>query len=1041
MFYKNNSTKDLSIELFKNPTCEYRGTPFWAWNGKLEKELLGDEIDAFKQMGFGGFHMHSRTGLATPYLSDEFMDMVKFCTQKAKNNHMLAYLYDEDRFPSGAAGGFVTCNPKYRERFLKLTLEPIEHFSKEQAITGGLPFLLATYDIVLNEKGELKKYSRINETDSTRGKKYYAYLCTSTTTEWYNNQTYLDTLNKEAVERFVNLTIGKYKEAVGEDFGKTVPSIFTDEPRTVRKQPLTFATGSEDAIFPWTFDFEHRFKDKNGFDILDKFPEIVWDLPKNKVSRARYLYHDYLAEAFTESFADTYGKICEQNNLALTGHIFYEPTLETQTKYFVGEAMRSYRNFAIPGIDILGDDSEFSSAKQCQSIVHQYGREGMLSELYGVSNWDFDFRGYKWQGDWQAALGVTIRVPHLSFYSMAGAAKRDYPPSIGYQVPWAEEFPYIENHFARLNTALTRGTPEVKVAVVHPIESYWINYGPLDYSAAIRKTLDKRFNDIVEWLLFATIDFDFISEALLPSQVGDISESLEVGKMKYDAVLVPACITLRKSTLDILKKFKAHGGEVIFAGDCPKYIDAIESNAAKALYKKCTTVEYEESAVISAVERFRTIEIVLKSFIKYGCLLSDPHTNNLIYSMRNDTSCKWLFIAHGKKGKTDEYGRALDWRRDSGKEEILIKINGEYTPSLYNTLDGTISAIPYSIKNGKTIIDAELYLTDSLLIRLDEPTVKPLPLPQETCSKPKIFYHLKDKVLYKRSEPNVLLLDHAEYSLNGETFRPEEEILRITGLCRDRLNWPSLRLQPWLIPEEEITDFVTLRFVINSEITVDNTKLALENAENTQITLNGAAVSPDVCGYFTDKAIKTVLLPTIKQGENELIIKFPFGKRTPVEYCYLLGEFNVRLEGTAATIIPKTDTIGFSSLTYQGMPFYGGNVTYELEINTPKCDLNIRPFNFNGALVKVLVDGAEKGIAALPPYSVLARDLSAGNHKIEFVLFGTRINTFGPLHHIDHPTKTGAGHWLTKYDLWCYEYRIKETGILSGPIIEIFEKA
>ena len=40
MLYPRNLSKELDRELFKNPTSEYRGTPFWAWNGKLEKEIL-----------------------------------------------------------------------------------------------------------------------------------------------------------------------------------------------------------------------------------------------------------------------------------------------------------------------------------------------------------------------------------------------------------------------------------------------------------------------------------------------------------------------------------------------------------------------------------------------------------------------------------------------------------------------------------------------------------------------------------------------------------------------------------------------------------------------------------------------------------------------------------------------------------------------------------------------------------------------------------------------------------------------------------------
>ena len=108
MLYKKNNAPELSDELFKNPTSEYRGTPFWAWNNLLTKEELCRQIDVFKEMGLGGFHMHVRTGLKNQYLSEEYMELIKTCVDKAKSEDMLAWLYDEDRWPSGAAGGLVT---------------------------------------------------------------------------------------------------------------------------------------------------------------------------------------------------------------------------------------------------------------------------------------------------------------------------------------------------------------------------------------------------------------------------------------------------------------------------------------------------------------------------------------------------------------------------------------------------------------------------------------------------------------------------------------------------------------------------------------------------------------------------------------------------------------------------------------------------------------------------------------------------------------------------------------------------------------------
>ena len=103
MFYPKSSERKLDDALFAAPTDEYRGAPFWAWNCKLEKDELLRQAEILGQMGFGGYHMHVRSGMATTYLSPEFMDLIHACVEKAKETGMRAYLYDEDRWPSGAA--------------------------------------------------------------------------------------------------------------------------------------------------------------------------------------------------------------------------------------------------------------------------------------------------------------------------------------------------------------------------------------------------------------------------------------------------------------------------------------------------------------------------------------------------------------------------------------------------------------------------------------------------------------------------------------------------------------------------------------------------------------------------------------------------------------------------------------------------------------------------------------------------------------------------------------------------------------------------
>ena len=72
MLYKKNQAEKLEDSLFKQPTAEYRGASFWAWNTMLDQKELDRQMEVLKSMGFGGAHLHPRTGLETPYLSEEF---------------------------------------------------------------------------------------------------------------------------------------------------------------------------------------------------------------------------------------------------------------------------------------------------------------------------------------------------------------------------------------------------------------------------------------------------------------------------------------------------------------------------------------------------------------------------------------------------------------------------------------------------------------------------------------------------------------------------------------------------------------------------------------------------------------------------------------------------------------------------------------------------------------------------------------------------------------------------------------------------------
>lgn len=1025
MLYKNNKEK-LDMKLFENPTSEYRAAPFWSWNCELEEDELLWQIEQLKQMGFGGFHMHTRSGMATKYLSDEFMNLVKKCTQKAQEEQMLAYLYDEDRWPSGAAGGYVTKYPEFRQRRLCFTLDKMTSEPRETAVQNGTTYLVGIYDIYLNEKGELTKYKLIGSETEAKGIVRYAYVQVySSFTKspgWYNGYTYVDTLSKQAIEKFVEITHERYKAATEEYFGETVPAIFTDEPQFSRYFNLPTPDSNEDAFAPWTPDIEETFFNKYDYNIAEKIPELFWELENGRISKFRYDFHDHVCQLFADAFSGTCGKWCEENGISLTGHLFGEYTLLGQLKGS-GEAMRSYHNFQLPGVDVLMDSREYTTVKQVQSAVRQYGREGGMSELYGVTNWDFDFRGHKKQGDWQAAMGITLRVPHLAWVSMKGAAKRDYPASINYQSPWYKEYPCIENHFARLNTVLTRGIPVVNVGVIHPIESYWINYGPESVTSSVRKELEEKFDNITKWLLFDNIDFDFICESTLPELCGNIGKRLSVGKMSYSVIIVPACVTLRKTTVDVLNKFISAGGRVIFAGEAPKYINALPDEEIVSLYERAQHVPFEKHRIVSVLETERSINITDAS---------GGVCNQFIYQMRKDNYNHYLFIANANPTHNNIHSYGND-----APKITSIQIRGEYRVSVLDTLSGVEKPISYIADGGYTKVNYSFHENDSLLLKLIPGKGNFISKDNVKTEEERIDF--KHRINFKRHEDNVCLLDLAEYALDGGEFQETEEILRIDKKLREKFSWPLATgqdMQPWAIEKEDFTHTVTLRFTFTSEEILEKTYFCAE--EIISLLVNGDNVALRDCGYFVDKSIRKYALPPLKKGENTIIIKVPFEKQTSLEACYLTGDFDVLLTGCEKTLTKAKSTVGFGDLSTQGMPFYGGNITYSERISVTKdCDLCINIAKYKGALTKVIFDGRDMGNIIFAPYELYIEGVSPGEHMIEFVLYGNRHNTFGGLHNCGRSIYYGQGYWYAVDDSWSYEYNLKKYGILKSPVIKV----
>ena len=1003
-------------EIFKTPPSEYRGCPFWAWNSSLDKDVLKEQIEIIKEMGFGGFYMHVRQGLETKYMGEDFIDAVKCCIEKAKSLGMVACLYDEDRWPSGAAGGFVTCDKRYRQRFIHLTKEDIPcGTDRESAYENGEYFYLGAFDVKVNAEGRMVSYAKVDR-DSEAENKYYFFCGVQAGGEArYNLESYVDAMSKEAVDRFIEVTHRVYAREIGSEFGKTVPTIFTDEPQVFTSQPLKNGFDTE-AKLPWSIDFDVTYKKAFGEDINDRLPELFFCGVGEENFATLYNYHRHITDRFAEAFSDNVGAWCKENGIDLTGHFIGEDDMKIMTLRLGGDVMRMYKNMGLPGIDMLFDDLLFTVPKQCQSVVHQYGKRGMLSELYGVTGWDFDFRGHKFQGDWQACLGVTHRVPHLAWQTMKGEGKRDYPASIFYQAPWYKEYKIMEDHYARVAAAMSEGEPLTEIAVIHPIESFWMRHSSSNESENDCRQLDKRFSELCTSLLENGLDFDYLSEALLPDLVKDAGSPLKVGKMSYKAIVVCDCLTLRKSTLDILEGFKAAGGKLIFMGETPKRCDGICSALAEGITEGASVIDFSAQKLFRLLEDNRKVKIDSKA--------------SLMCTQREYENGRWLFSVHTKKPAPG----------DSQKQSAVFTLDGLFVPTLYDTMSGEKLDIPYEAHDGKTKIFAELYELDSLLIRLDKTQ-------NESSLAPKANGGFATEIIseslgFKLEEQNVLLLDMARYSLNGGEWSELEEIMRIDERTRKALGLASRRektVQPWYISDYPEDHRLKVRFPIVSDIEVSGALLAIERPDRCEISVNGEKISNEPVGYYVDKEIKTLALPVLKVGENEIEIAMPFGLRTDLEACYLIGDFGVKQNGAQTRVTNKPRSLCYTDVTAQGLPFYSGNISYfEKFTLDKKADVEFEVSDYFGALVGVKLDGRDIGRIISSPFRLIAKEVEAGEHTVEYILFGNRHNTFSALHHTNPDKKRcykGPIFWRSSGDEWSYEYVLKPMGILKKPII------
>ncbi len=1036
-------------EQFVDPGVEYRGKPFWAWNNKLDKDELLFQIEVMHQMGMGGFFMHSRTGLQTPYLGDEWFALIRACCEKAKSLGMQAWLYDEDRWPSGFAGGIVTEDESLRQKRLQLRCVDAKDF-----VWNGDILAAFSANIEGTDAYGVRRLRCAADAYASGGRHVLVFTAVSSpTSESYNGQAYVDTLSEKAIKRFIEVTHNAYREHIGEYFGSVVQGIFTDEPN--HGPTCVYAEDHDESVViesPWTDSFPDVFRRKYGYDIIDNLAAVFFDIDGCRISKPRADYHDCKTSLFVNAFAKQIWQWCQQNNMLFTGHVLNESPLIEQVS-FVGSAMRFYEYMDIPGIDILtdrhlttGGRPEYDTVKQCVSVQRQMGRKQVLSELYGCTGWDFSLEGHKACGDWQAALGVNFRCHHHLWYSMQGQAKRDYPASISYQSPWWQQYSNVEDYFSRINVLMTQGDPMSKLLVIHPNESIWQMVKPgwctKKTQAALMhewsrspeiNELEEKYLCIRDSLIKSNIDFDYGDEEMI-SRLGEIDMcegKFNLGCCSYNTVLVPPLKTIRRSTLDLLEKFIGCGGNVVVVEKMPDHVDALMSKAAVNMQRACVVVALDHREITDAVSDLKTIDVI------------DEHGNpieDILCRCIEDDCGRYIFICNTNKV------------RDYVDIKLKIYDTDEFEcVQRWDPYDGKNYCCDVVFSEGYAIIKTSLPACGSDLLVLLKVDVDAEPVKMEL--KVSDVTEMKGPFNYSLKEHNVLVLDRAGFAINSQ-WQPSLDILEIDNKLREKIGLKSRNgkmLQPWISKYENVDCRVELVFDFNAEC-IDHREifLALEKPESIlRLELNGSKIATsDTKGWWIDKSLQLVKIPVsaLKQGNNKLYADIDYNLCMGLEAMYLLGSFGVRVDGSGILITERKDEIGIGDWCKQGLPFYSGSVRYEMsaDIHHSGDDkVFIELPRFDGSCAAVYINGVTAGTLWCRPYQIEITDLVGDGHNdVVIEVVSHRRNTLGPLHLKgggSRPGWTGPGEFVPVDSYRQDEYNLVSCGLIDAPLI-IYKK-
>lgn len=938
----------------------FRPAVFWSLNDILVPERMEFQMDALLGGGLNCGFLHSRVGLVTEYMSDAWMEVLEKCCRALRARGAHAWLYDEDRWPSGYGGGAVT----------------LKHPD------------LTSKALCLVPEGEVNGEEVVKQLGRTQynGKAYAFVVMRKINGEnpWYLGGSYPDMLDFRSMQVFLHEILDQYADKLSEYFGKELRGVFFDEPCYIQR-------GKYPCV-PFTMDLLQRFQDAYGYSLLENLEQLFFDV--GAYHRVRLDYYALVTRRFVDSFTVQYHNWCQKHGLLLTGHYLNEDTLMAQTEC-IGAAMPHYAHMDVPGIDILGlGNHNLVTVLQLTSVAQQM-KKPCICEALGCIGHQSGPQSMKSITDWLNVLGVSLINPHLTLYSMRGERKRDYPPNISWLQPWYSMAKGYFDHVARVCEAVYKGEGCTNVLVIHPISSVWAEMSPLHRKYPtfsiwspvnpngrtnfVREVeeFQKPFLDLSTQLCERGVAHHYGDETLLREHAHVEDGHLIVGHQAYDIVIVPPVSVLQGATKALLQEFvhRAGGERLMFV---ERYPDM--SQDEWQVFKQSRFADTVEKAV------------------EYACKRAKKHIFIKNHLTGEPARCVWV-----QERIVQERWLAFIANTGTDTEDVTLVMPERIPLQAIDTVSGCAYGVVMRPCGHGAEVDVRFAPGGSLLLEESAAQGTPAQLIKSGADfrRPGQFIGVCRPHLRIKND-NLLPLDRV--SFRAGSFYAENAPLESL--------WNAFYQLPEGTPFE-----AEYRFYV--ENLPPYAHAMVEMARNLDaIVLNGQeeCVEQEAAetGIF-DFSFDRVTLRALRKGQNVLFFR---GKKcnnivgmanhrrvsmgeihrpTELESVYIVGKFRVELHAGSHVLCayPSAEDAVYGDITQQGYPFYAGALVGEI------------PIPHNARWMRVEADANTCRISAssvvseafLAPYEFDLAPFHAQNAKTVTVeLCNSLANAFGPIH-------------------------------------------